>query len=174
MDLASPHAVVVARRDEGSFDEPVMASVPRRLERALRGRHGDAQPLVSVRAGLLVCVVAAPDAAAAAFVAERLTAAISAVLPKGRRPGAAPSAGRCGAPRRPRVVRAGARGLDLAHASRCRRRSCTPTTSPCTALLLRDRAAAEELVALVLSPLAGARGAEACSRPSRRTTPPAA
>ena len=159
IDLASPHAVVVARRSDASFDEPAAASVPRRLERALRGRHGDAQPLVVVRSGVLVAIVAAPDAAAVTFVGDRLGAVLSEVLGSDE----AGWRGEAGKSLR------GAEGvrvsydqaleaLDLASALRLPARFVRAGDLAVHRVLLRDREAALELVSTALAPLAGARG----------------
>jgi predicted tellurium resistance membrane protein TerC len=50
------------------FPHPTGAALPGRVERALQGRHGDAHPLVLIRSDELVCVFAAPDAAAVDLV----------------------------------------------------------------------------------------------------------
>ena len=162
IDLASPHAVVVARRTAASFDDATVASVPRRLERALRGRHGDAQPLVVVRSGLLVAIVAAPDAAAVTFVGDRLDTVLGAVA------GGDEAAWRAAAGKSLR----GAEGvrvsydqaleaLDLATALRLPAAFVHAGDLAVHRVLLRDREAALELVASALGPLAGARGGAA-------------
>ncbi|MEO6880805.1 MAG: PucR family transcriptional regulator, partial [Mycobacteriaceae bacterium] len=80
LDLTSPHAVLVAWHPR-TFDDPSTTSVPRRLERALQGRHGDAYPLVAVRNTRLVCVFAAPDADSVALVGRALTAVLAETTP---------------------------------------------------------------------------------------------
>ncbi|GAB2921159.1 helix-turn-helix domain-containing protein [Rhodococcus aerolatus] len=155
VDLTSPHAVLVARH-ERTFDDPATSSVPSRLERALGGAHGDANPLVVVRDGLLVCVFAAPDQASVELVAERLRGVLGGGSPAtwqaavGRSLAGATSV---------RVSHEQARGaLELAG----RLRLDTPVVDAADLVvyqvLLRDRDAVDELVRTVLGPLAGARG----------------
>ena len=153
LDLTAPHAVLVARH-ERSFDDPATLAVPRRLERALAGRHGDANPLVAVRGGELVCVFAAPDAASIRWVGERLREVLGDPPVWQAATGAALSGAdavrtsyqqACDA-----LALAAEIGLD------------TPVVESADLalyrVLLRDRAAIEELIAARLGPLAGARG----------------
>ena len=160
VDLASPHAVLVARHVQ-TFDDPSTTSVPRRLERALAGVHGDANPVVAVKNGLLVCIFAAPDAAAVGLVGQRLAAVLSQALPTG-------SAGRTWQAAVGRTL-AGATSVRVSYEQACgaldlagRLQLDTPVVDASELVayqvLLRDRAAVDELVTTVLGPLVGARG----------------
>jgi hypothetical protein len=70
--LTGPASVLVVRARSG-FDPPAAAALPVRVERALQGRYGDAQPLVNLHEDDLVCVFAAPDPAAIDFVVREVT-----------------------------------------------------------------------------------------------------
>lgn len=85
LTLSGPVAVLVVRRPAG-FGGPDTAAVPGRLERALQGRHGDAQPLVLIRSGELVCVFAAPDPAAVQSVRDAVTRELDVQPRSGRGP----------------------------------------------------------------------------------------
>ena len=61
LPASGPLAVLLATAPSGLGD-PGTAALPGRVERALLGRHGDAQPLVLIRESVLTCVFAAPDA----------------------------------------------------------------------------------------------------------------
>jgi sugar diacid utilization regulator len=164
LDLTSPHAVLVARREDGSFADAAAASIPRRLERALRGRHGDAQPLVAVRDDALICVVAAPDRAAVAFVTDRLTTVLNEVLPGTESaPNWGAAAGRSlrGAEGVRVSYEQALEALDLARVLRLRANVVDAADLVVHRVLLRDRQAAEELVTTVLGPLTAARGGPA-------------
>lgn len=164
LDLTSPHAVFVARRQAGSFGDAAVAAVPRRLERALRGRHGDAQPLVAVRDDALICIVAAPDRAAVAFVTDRLTTVLGEVLPAtADAPRWRAAAGRSlrGAEGVRVSYSQALEALDLAGVLRLRANVVDAADLVVHRVLLRDRQAAEELVATTLGPLADARGGAA-------------
>ncbi|MDQ2757555.1 MAG: helix-turn-helix domain-containing protein [Actinomycetota bacterium] len=160
LDLTSPHAVLVARHEQ-TFDDLSTTSVPRRLERALAGRHGDANPLVAVKNGLLVCIFAAPDNASVTLVGQRLTKVLAQALP-GEEPGRGWQAavGR---------TLAGAMSVRVSYERACsalvlaeRLGLDTPVVDASELVvyqvLLRDRAAVDELVSTVLGPLATARG----------------
>ena len=160
LDLTSPHAVLVARH-ERTFDDPSTTSVPRRLERALAGGHGDANPVVAVKNGLLVCIFAAPDAAAVDLVGQRLAGVLAQALPAaaaGRTWQAAVGRTLAGATRVRVSYEQACSALDLAE----RLRLDTPVVDASELVvyqvLLRDRAAVDELVTTVLGPLVGARG----------------
>lgn len=160
LDLTSPHAVLVARH-ELTFDDPSTTSVPRRLERALAGGHGDANPVVAVKNGLLVCIFAAPDATSVALVGRRLVGVLAQAVP----------AGAAGSTWQAAVGRplAGATSVRVSYEQACsaldlaeRLRLETPVVDAAELVvyqvLLRDRAAVDELVTTVLGPLATARG----------------
>lgn len=156
LDLTSPHAVLVARHAL-TFDHPSLTSVPRRLEDALRGRHGDANPLVATRNGLLVCLFAAPDQATVAMVGTRLEGAIDSV---GRSPAGAARSWQAAIGR----THAGASGirvsfeqarsaLELADRLGLDDAVIDSSTLLIFDVLLRDRAAIDELISAVLGPL---------------------
>ncbi|WP_148616366.1 PucR family transcriptional regulator [Nocardioides rubriscoriae] len=163
LDLTSPHAVLVARH-ERTFDHPSLTSVPRRLESALGGRHGDAYPLVAVKDGALVCVFAAPDQASVGLVGERLSTVLADVDP-----------GAAAAPDRRTWQAAVGRTLPGAGSVRVSYEQAVSALALARRLgldsalvdsgdlvvyevLLRDRAAIDELIATVLTPLRQARG----------------
>ena len=150
LDLAAPHAVLVA---SGSFQDDRSASLLGRLERALQGRYGDAGVLLAVKAGELVCIFAAPDAAAVAQVRERVLQVLG-------------STGWRGAVGRPRSGADGVRGsyeqardaLDLADRLGLPGPVVEAGELAVYRVLLRDREALDELIAGRLGRLAGARG----------------
>ncbi|MCW2666667.1 MAG: PucR family transcriptional regulator [Frankiales bacterium] len=147
--LPSPHAVLVARPPEGSS---VSAALLGQVERALTGRHGDASPLLSVRDELLVCVFAAPDAAAVGEVTGRVSGVLG--------PGWQAAVGRAlvGA-EGVRVSYEQARDtLDLAVRLELDSPVIDGSELAVYRVLLRDQDAIAELIATVLGPLAGARG----------------
>jgi len=163
LDLTSPHAVLVARH-ERTFDDPSLTSVPRRLESTLGGRHGDAYPLVAVKDGLLVCIFAAPDQASVGLVGDRLTTVLSEVGPSaaGSRGGRGwqaavgrtlPGAGAV----RVSYEQAGS-ALELADRLGLEAAVVDAGELVVYEVLLRDRAAIDELIATVLGPLKDARG----------------
>ena len=156
VDLTAPHAVLVVRHDR-SFDDPATLAVPRRLERALQGRHGDANPLVAVKHGRLVCVFAAPDPASIRWVGERLGEVLGGPPGWQAATGAAlPGAG---------SVRVSYQQAQDALALAAEIGLATPVVNSADLalyrVLLRDRAAIEELIASRLGPLAGVRGGPA-------------
>lgn len=154
LELSGPHAVLVAA--DLMLHGSAAAAVIGRAERALTGRLGDAQPLLSVRQGQLVCVFAAPDAAATEQVSARLAAVLDAEssgswqIAVGRSlPG-------------PGGVRV---SYDQAHdtlelAARLGLAKSVLTSADLVVyrVLLRDRAAIAELIETMLGPLAGMRG----------------
>jgi sugar diacid utilization regulator len=162
LDLAGPHAVAVVTAERTIEDaDPVVTDV----ERALRGRRGDAGVLVASKEGRLVVVFAAPDAAAT----EQATAAVRRALgPRGPR----------GAPRLPgwQLVLSRARvGADGVHASHV---EAVETLQAAAVLglrdpvvtarellvylvLLRDRTGLADVVRTVLAGLGRARGGAA-------------
>lgn len=167
LDLTSPHAVLVVEADS-TFDDPATAGVPSRLERALQGRHGDAQPLVAFRNGQLVCIFAAPSREAAAQVGDRLAEVLGSVLP-----GAGPENGREGARRTwqaaigptlpgAQAVRASydqaRETLELAERLGLTAAVVEASQVAVYRVLLRDRAAAHDLVLATLTGLTRARG----------------
>lgn len=157
VDLSSPHAVLVARHP-WSFDDQRMTSVPRRLERALQGRHGDAYPLLAVKNGQLVCVFAAPDAESVAQVGRALTAVLAEVTREGGTGQAAVSRALVGA-ESVRVCHEQALSA-LTLAARLGLTSPVVNAADLAVfqVLLRDRAAIDELVTISLGPMSAARG----------------
>ncbi|HET8615121.1 MAG TPA: helix-turn-helix domain-containing protein [Actinomycetales bacterium] len=157
LDLSGPHAVAVVRTEDAVQDgDPVVGAI----ERALRGRRGDAGALVSSKNDRLVVVFAAPDGSAV----EQAAAAIGRGL--GHRPGtAARPAWQIGVSR----ARPGADGVSVSY------HEAGETVQVATALqlddpvvhardvlvlllLLRDRAGLNDLVDTVLGGLSEARG----------------
>lgn len=163
LDLSSPHAVLVVEAVT-RFDEPATAGVPGRLERALQGRHGDAQPLVATRDGRLVCVFAAPGREAVTLVGDRLAEVLADVVPEGVRTGGKRAWQAATGPTLPgaQAVRASYEQaqdtLDLAQRLGLTDAVVEASQVAVYRVLLRDRAAAHELVAATLTGLTRARG----------------
>lgn len=157
LDLAAPHAVLVARDGARPYDAQAAAPLLGRLERALQGRYGDAQVLLALKGDLLVCIFAAPDAVAVAEVVARATG----VLDAGRQPrtwrGAVgrPHAGAGG-------VRTSYEQASDALVLAVRLRLPGPVVDAgelaVYRVLLRDREALEDLIRTALGPLEHARG----------------
>ena len=162
LDLSGPHAVAVVGAERTLEDaDPLVTDV----ERALRGRRGDAGVLVASKDGRLVVVFAAPDAAA---MEQAATAVRRTLGPRGPR----------GAPRLPgwQLVLSRARvGADGVHASHV---EAVETLQAAAALdlrdpvvtarellvylvLLRDRTGLADVVRTVLAGLGSARGGAA-------------
>jgi sugar diacid utilization regulator len=162
LDLSGPHAVAVVRAEQAIEDaDPVVTSV----ERALRGRHGDAGVLAASKEGRLVIVFAAPDAAATEQATEAVRRALG---PRGPR----------GSPRLPGwqlVVSRARTGADGVHASHVeaieslQAAAVLGLSDPVVTarellvylMLLRDRAGLADVVRTVLTGLAQARGGAA-------------
>ncbi len=177
LTLSGPVAVLVVRRPAG-FGGPDTAAVPGRLERALQGRHGDAQPLVLIRSGDLVCVFAAPDPAAVQSVRDAVTRELD-VHPAGRGPaygaGGAATAGRDrarvwrGAVSSPRIGASAVRtshdearyALDLADRLALEQPVVDARDLTIYRVLLQDLPAVHDLVRSTLTPLTRARGGAA-------------
>ena len=156
VDLAAPHAVLVARDPRADPDEPASGALLGRLERVLQGRLGDAAPLVAARAGRIVVIADVPDDTALAMVSS----AVARVL--GLRAGE-PSRAAVGRPvAGPDGVRASYEQADdaLGLADRLGLREAVVDAGSLAVfrLLVRDRAAAADLVRTALGPLAAARG----------------
>ncbi|WP_137292966.1 PucR family transcriptional regulator [Nocardioides dongxiaopingii] len=162
LDLTSPHAVLVARHDL-TFDHPSLTSVPRRLEGAVSGRHGDTSPLVATRNGLLVCIFAAPDRASVTLVGERLATVVAEATSAGGAsdPGAGPRRAWQAAIGRTRPGAGAVRvsyeqagsALDLAERLGLEDAVIDSGSLVVYEVLLRDRAAIDELITAVLGPL---------------------
>ncbi len=99
LPASGPLAVLLATSPTGLGD-PGTAALPGRVERALLGRHGDAQPLVLIRESVLTCVFAAPDAASVRLGqrggGRRAAPARRRRLARGGEPSAARAPPRCG------------------------------------------------------------------------------
>ncbi|MET7423410.1 helix-turn-helix domain-containing protein [Dactylosporangium sp. NPDC005555] len=158
LTLTGPVAVLVARRPAG-FGGPDTAATPGRLERALQGRHGDAQPLVLIRSGEVVCVFAAPDAAAVQAVRDLVTRELDLVVRSAWR----------GAISSPRIGAAAVRtshdearyALDLADRLRLEQPVVDARDLTIYRVLLQDLPAVHDLVRSTLTPLTRARGGAA-------------
>ena len=155
LPTSGPLAVLLATSPAG-FGDPGTAALPGRVERALQGRHGDDQPLVLTREGVLTCVLAAPDARAVRQVSDTVAAQVRDLGVPGWR--VAVSRPRSGAA----SVRAGhdeaVEALDLAARLALVEQVVDAGDLTVPRLLLRDRHAARDLVRSVLTPLEGARG----------------
>ena len=158
LPASGPLAVALATSPAG-FGDPGTAALPGRVERAMQGRRGDAQPLVLIREGVLTCVFAAPDAASVRQASEVVAAEVRRLDQPGWR--VAVSRPRAGAA----TVRAGhdeaAEALDLAARLDLVEQVVDAGDLTVHRLLLRDRPAAHDLVRAVLLPLERARGGAA-------------
>ncbi|GAA3191653.1 PucR family transcriptional regulator [Dactylosporangium siamense] len=160
LTLSGPVAVLVVRRPAG-FGGPDTAAAPGRLERALQGRHGDAQPLTLIRSGDLVCVFAAPDAAAVQSVRDVVTRELDEQTRSARD-------GRSwrGAVSSPRIGAAAVRtshdearyALDLADRLALEQPVVDARDLTIYRVLLQDLPAVHDLVRSTLTPLTRARG----------------
>jgi len=155
---AAPAPVAPAPERPGpqpsSFEGSASAALLGRLERALRGRYGDASVLLAVKAGRLVVIFAAPDAGAVAEVVGRVVEVL------GSGPG---WQGAVGSPRPgPDGVRASyeqaADALELAGRLRLPGPVVDAGDLLVYRVLLRDREALDDLVRTLLGPLEAARG----------------
>ncbi|HEY7010588.1 MAG TPA: helix-turn-helix domain-containing protein, partial [Jatrophihabitantaceae bacterium] len=153
LDLSGPHAVATVRTARPIDDtDPLIPAA----ERAIRGRKGDAHPLLASKDGRLVVVFAAPDRDAMSHVVDRLRGALGA-----RRIGAWQlGLGRSGVGADGVLAsyRESVQALALAE----RLTLDTPVIDARDLLvyqvLLRDRAALVDLVGETLTPLRAARG----------------
>jgi len=170
-------------RARAGFTEPAGVALPVRLERALQGRYGDAQPLVNLHADDLVCVFAAPDAAAVDLVGRAVTTEVdayfateptaraagrSAARSDGRAPDAAAADRRPwhGAVSTPRVGAAAVRAshdearyaLEIADRLGLDRPMVDAGELAVYRVLLHDRPAVHDLIRGTLAPLTDARG----------------
>lgn len=159
--LTGPVSVLVVRARAG-FADPAGSVLPVRVERALQGRYGDAQPLVSLHDGDLVCVFAAPDTAAVDLVGRAVAAELDAYFttaPAGSR-------GWHGAASTPRTGAAAVRAshdearnaLEIADRLGLDRPMVDAGELAVYRVLLQDRPAVHDLIRGTLSPLLDARG----------------
>ncbi|GIJ43454.1 hypothetical protein Val02_03400 [Virgisporangium aliadipatigenens] len=165
--LSGPVSVLVARMAEG-FVHASRDALPARVERALQGRYGDAQPLVQLRGDEsgteLVCVFAAPDPEAVEHVRTAVAAEVDAYVagnptrPAGKGWQGAVSSPRTGAA----AVRASYEEADYALDIADRLRLDDPVVDAADLavyrVLLRDRPAVHDLINSTLTPLLNARG----------------
>ncbi|NIZ90979.1 PucR family transcriptional regulator [Kineococcus rubinsiae] len=153
LDLSGPHAVLVVRAAE-PFAEgtPAVTTVERRLQ----GSAADADALVATKDGALVVVFAAPDRDAVAEVSSRVREALgrpdggrwrAGVGRRGSGPGAVVSS-----------YDEARRALDLGVRLRLEDPVADASDLLVFEVLLRDRAAARDLVESVLAPLRDVRG----------------
>ncbi|MDP9434277.1 MAG: helix-turn-helix domain-containing protein [Actinomycetota bacterium] len=150
LDLASPHAVLVAASPEGLRGSPT--PLLGRIERALAGRYGDTAPLLSVHNNAVVCVFAAPDGTAVGLVGDRVAQVLG---PSWRAAVGRPLAGAQSV----RVSYEQARDmLDVAARLRLDAPVVDSTELAVYRVLLRDTEAIGELIDTLLGPLAAARG----------------
>jgi sugar diacid utilization regulator len=161
--LAGPVSVLVARARAG-FAHPTAVALPGRVERALQGRHADAHPLVLLRSDDLVCVFAAPDAAAVEMVRRIVAAEIDAHFASVVTAGAgAPWRGAVSSPRtgaaavRASHVEAG-HALEIADRLGLAQAVVDAAELTVYRVLLQDRPAVHDLIRGTLTPLTGARG----------------
>lgn len=150
LDLAMPHAVLVA-----ASNRPFTASLLGRLERELQGRYGDSGVLLAVKDERLVAIVNAPDRQAVELVVERTTTVLdTADAPGWRAAVGRPVAGPDG------VRDSYEQAVDaLALAGRLQLPGpvVLAETLAVFRVLLRDRAATDDLIRTALSPLEQAR-----------------
>lgn len=164
LDLSGPHAVAIVVAAQ-PFDHagPLVAA----LERAVLGSKGDAHALLASKDQRLVVVFAAPDAAATTHVAGQI-AAVMRRSAKARSADAADggwqialSRSRAGADGVAASYREALEALELAG----RLSVSTPILDAADLLayrvLLRDRAALDDLITATLGPLRSARGGAA-------------
>ncbi|GIJ58563.1 PucR family transcriptional regulator [Virgisporangium aurantiacum] len=166
--LTGPVSVLVVRARAG-FAEPAGAALPVTVDRALQGRYGDAQPLVNLHAGDLVCVFAAPDAVAVDLVGRAVTVEVDAyfateptVHADGRRLWH-------GAVSTPRIGAAAVRAsldearyaLEIADRLGLDRPMVDAGELAVYRVLLHDRPAVHDLIRGTLAPLTDARGGAA-------------
>jgi sugar diacid utilization regulator len=169
--LTGPVSVLVVRARAG-FADPAGGMLPVRVERALQGRYGDAQPLVNLHGDDLVCVFAAPDSTAVDLVARAVTAELDS-----HRPAASPGSGPAreadrpwrGAVSTPRTGAAAVRAshdearyaLEIADRLGLERAVVDASELAVYRVLLRDRPAVHDLILGTLGPLTDARGGAA-------------
>lgn len=170
--LTGPVSVLVVRARAG-FAEAAGAALPVRVDRALQGRYGDAQPLVNLHAGDLVCVFAAPDAVAVDLVGRAVTAEVDAyfVTEPTTRADTDTDARRPwhGAVSTPRIGAAAVRGshdearyaLEIADRLGLDRPMVDAGELAVYRVLLHDRPAVHDLIRGTLAPLTDARGGAA-------------
>lgn len=165
--LTGPVSVLVVRARTG-FADTAGSVLPVRVERALQGRYGDAQPLVNLHDDDLVCVFAAPDGSAVDLVARAVTAELDTYysgIPGDQTPGrrwwGAVSTSRTGAA----AVRAShdeARyALEIADRLGLQRPVVDASELAVYRVLLRDRPAVHDLIRGTLGPLTDARAGAA-------------
>ena len=161
--LSGPASVLVARMGAG-FVHASQDALPGRVERALQGRYGDAQPLVQLRGEEFVCVFAAPSAEAVELVRAAVTAEIDTYVaanptrPAGRAWHGAVSSPRTGAAAVRASYEEASYALDIADRLRLDDPVVDAADLAVYRVLLRDRPAVHDLISSTLTPLLNARG----------------
>ncbi|NAZ80553.1 PucR family transcriptional regulator [Kineococcus sp. R8] len=153
LDLSGPHAVLVVRAAEPFADGTAAVTT---VERRLQGSAADADALVATKDGALVVVFSAPDRVAVAEVCARVREVLGPAQQRRwragvGRPGSGPGA----------VVGSydeARRALDLGQRLRLGEPVADAADLLVFEVLLRDRAAARDLVESVLAPLREVRG----------------
>ncbi len=162
LNLAGPHAVVVVRAERAFVDSSPLTSL---IERSLLGAKADADALVTTKDGALVVVFAAPDRAAV----DEVVTAVQSTLPASKsvrlRRIVAVGSWRMGVGQRhpgPAGVRQSyleaLEALDLAVRMGVDEPVADAGDLLLYRVLVRDEPAMRDLVEVVLSPLARARG----------------
>jgi sugar diacid utilization regulator len=164
--LSGPVSVLVARTGPGLVHASREA-LPGRVERALQGRYGDAQPLVQLRGDELVCVFAAPSAEAVELVRTAVAAEVDGYVaanptrPAGRAWQGAVSSPRTGAATVRASYEEASYALDIAERLRLDDPVVDAADLAVYRVLLRDRPAVHDLISSTLTPLLNARGGAA-------------
>ncbi len=153
LDLAAPHTVTVVRAGTAYTEGSALLAT---LERRLQGSTADADALVATKDGAIVVVSAAPDREAVRQVLERLRTVLGPPDRTGWRAGVGRPGTGGGA-----VVQSyeqARRALDLARRLRWSDPVADTADLVVHEVLLRDRAAARDLVRTLLEPLRHVRG----------------
>lgn len=165
LSLTGPVAVLLARGHAFGEAGPAVGALPTRVERAMAGRYADAHPLVLLRDQMLLCIFAAPDRQAVLGAGDAVAAVLREVLGPGRpEPGAAPawratvSRPRPGATAVRTSFEEARDNLAIAERLRSMDEIVDAHDLAVHRMLLRDRAAARDLVDSTLSGLLTARG----------------
>ncbi|WP_432496051.1 PucR family transcriptional regulator [Kineococcus gypseus] len=153
LDLAAPHTVTVVRARSAYTEGSALLAT---LERRLQGSAADADALVATKDGAVVVVSAAPDRAAVREVLERVRSVLGPPARTGWRAGVGRPGTGAGA-----VLQSyeqARRALDLAQRLDWSEPVADTADLVVHEVLLRDRAAARDLVRTLLDPLRSVRG----------------
>lgn len=156
LDLAGPCVVVVVEGDQ-RFDGPRWAGLPSRVERALSQPLSDSVPLVVFRDGMLLGIVSAPTQLNRLEVGEQVRE-VMVEMSSGGPWRIAVSRRRTGTASVATSFTEGASALRLADEVGLPERLVDVEELALYQLLLRDRAAANDLVEITLAGLRDARG----------------